>query len=98
MITGFSIVSLADKNAWALFVHPAYEGKGIGKKLQELMLDWYFSKTTDTIWLGTAPHTRAEQFYRHTGWKENGMHGKQEIKFEMNYADWKRRSEMQHHG
>ena len=46
----------------------------------------------ETVWLSTAFHTRAEQFYRKAGWKEVGLHGTKEIKFEMTMADW-----MQHH-
>ncbi len=53
------------------------------------MLDWYFSRTQKTVWLGTAPNSRAEKFYRIAGWKEVGTHGKGEIKFEMEYEDWK---------
>ena len=88
IIVGFSIVDLIDKNVWALFVDPAYEGKGIGKKLHDLMLNWYFSQTTETLWLGTEPKTKAEIFYRKNHWMENGRHGKNEIKFEMNFENW----------
>ena len=88
-IVGFSIVDLIGKNVWALFIDPAYEGKGIGRKLHDLMLDWYFSQTTETIWLGTEPKTRAASFYRKNGWKEVGIYGKNEIKFEMSFEDWK---------
>ena len=87
-IVGFSIADLQDHNVWALFVHPAYEKKGIGKMLHDIMLNWYFSVTTTTLWLGTSPHTRAEQFYRKAGWIENGVHGKNEIKFEMTAKLW----------
>jgi len=59
--------------------------------LHDDMLDWYFSQTDSTIWLGTAPNTRAENFYRKAGWKEAGIHGKGEIKFEMTAATWKRK-------
>jgi hypothetical protein len=52
------------------------------------MLDWYFSKTQDTLWLGTEPGTRAEQFYRTAGWTEAGVHGKSEVRFEMTQAEW----------
>ncbi len=82
-ITGFAIVDLKENNVWALFVDPAYENKGIGKELHRLMLDWYFSQGKESIWLGTAPNTRAELFYRKNGWKEIGTHGKGEIRFEM---------------
>ncbi|MBC7874525.1 MAG: GNAT family N-acetyltransferase [Ferruginibacter sp.] len=93
-IVGFSIVSVADKNVWALFIQPGYEGMGIGKRLQEEMMNWYFSQTKETIWLGTAPGTRAEHFYRKTGWTETGTHGKGEIKFEMTEEQWKGRFSM----
>lgn len=82
-ITGFSIVSVIDRNIWALFVHPDHERKGIGRQLHDIMLSWYFSQTNETIWLSTAPGTRAENFYRKAGWKETGSYGKGEIKFEL---------------
>lgn len=88
-IVGFAIADLREHNIWALFVRPEYEHRGIGKKLHDMMLNWYFSKTSEKVWLGTAPGTRAEIFYRKAGWKENGLHGKGEIKFEMEYAIWK---------
>ncbi|HET6226761.1 MAG TPA: GNAT family N-acetyltransferase [Bacteroidia bacterium] len=88
-LVGFAIVDIKNKNVWALFVDPLFEKKGIGKKLQELMLDWYFKKR-DIIWLGTAPHTRAARFYTNTGWTQTGMHGTKELKFEMTSIDWKK--------
>jgi GNAT superfamily N-acetyltransferase len=91
-VVGFAIADLKDNNIWALFVHPDFENKGIGKRLHQIMLDWYFTQTKNTVWLGTAMNTRAEQFYRKAGWKETGMHGKEEIKFEMSYDDWKQHS------
>ncbi|AZB29236.1 GNAT family N-acetyltransferase [Chryseobacterium balustinum] len=87
-ITGFSIVDLKDHNIWALFVDPDFEKKGIGKKLHDIMLDWYFTQTKEKVWLGTSPNTRAELFYRKSKWKEIGMHGKNEIKFEMTFENW----------
>jgi len=92
-IIGFSIADLVDKNIWALFVHPEFERKGIGKKLHDTMLTWYFNQTRETVWLSTAPNTRAEKFYRKAGWKDVGKHGKNEIKFEMNYDDWKKKQD-----
>jgi hypothetical protein len=40
-------------------------------------------KRKENVWLSTSPGTRAEQFYRKAGWKETGIYGKGEIKFEM---------------
>lgn len=87
-IAGFSIVDMLQNNVWALFVHPDFENQGIGRKLHNVMLDWYFSQTTTLLWLGTAPGTRAEAFYRLSGWEQSGMHG-DELKFEMNAITWK---------
>lgn len=87
-ITGFSIVDLKENNIWALFVEPDFEKQGIGRKLHDIMLDWYFIQTKENVWLGTSPNTRAETFYRKSGWNEVGMHGKNEIKFEMTFDNW----------
>ena len=87
-IVGFAIADLKANNIWALFVDPEYEGCGIGKELHRLMLDWYFGQSQETVWLSTAPGTRAEEFYKKQGWKNVGFYGKGEIKFEMRYLDW----------
>ncbi len=87
-ITGFAIADLKENNIWALFLLPAFEKQGIGKRLHDMMVDWYFTQTKDKVWLGTSPNTRAESFYRKAGWKEIGTHGKGEIKFEMSFDEW----------
>ena len=91
-IVGFAIADLKENNIWALFLHPDFEARGIGKKLHQTMMDWYFDQTREKIWLGTAPNSRAEKFYRMQGWKEVGTHGKAEIKFEMDQEQWTKRS------
>lgn len=91
-IVGFSIVDLAAKNIWALFIKPEFEEQGIGSKLHDIMLDWYFKQTITTVWLGTSPNTRAELFYRKKGWIEIGTHGNGELKFEMTIGTWDKKS------
>jgi GNAT superfamily N-acetyltransferase len=88
-IVGFAIADLKDDNIWALFILPQYEGKGIGKKLQQLMLDWYFQQNKNSVWLSTSPNTRAEKFYRKTGWREAGKIPNGEIRFELTLEEWK---------
>ncbi len=85
-IVGFAIADLQGHSIWALFVHPAYEGRGIGKKLHDLMLRWYFAHTKEKVWLSTAPGTRAETFYRMQGWTDAGIQKNGEVRFEM---EWK---------
>jgi len=88
-VVGFSIVDLKENNIWALFVHPDFEGKGIGKKLHKLMLDWYFEQTKEKVWLGTSPNTRAELFYEKQGWTAVGKKSNGEMGFEMTWEDWR---------
>jgi len=86
-VVGFAFVDAVHRNVWALFVHPEFENMGIGKTLHQLMLDWYFFNHTGTLWLSTAPQTRAERFYELLGWERTGIHGK-EIKFELSVENW----------
>ena len=88
-IVGFAIADLKDNNIWALFLLPEFEKQGIGKQLHDTMMDWFFAQTKNTCWLGTAPDTRAAGFYKAAGWKEVGMNGSKEIKFEMSFENWK---------
>lgn len=95
-IVGFAIADLKEKNIWALFLNPKFEKKGIGQLLHKTMLDWYFTQTRDTVWLGTAFNTRAEKFYRKAGWTEVGTNGTKEIKLEMTFDDWTISTNRQH--
>ncbi|MGB4837833.1 MAG: GNAT family N-acetyltransferase [Saprospiraceae bacterium] len=95
-IVGFAIADLKEKNIWALFLNPKFEKKGIGQLLHKTMLDWYFTQTRDTVWLGTAFNTRAEKFYRKAGWTEVGKNGTKEIKFEMTFDEWTISTNRQH--
>lgn len=88
-IVGFAIADLEGENIWALFIDPLFEKKGIGVKLHTLMMNWYFLHR-NKVWLGTAPNTRAEQFYKKAGWTLVGMNGTKELKFEMTSSDWKK--------
>jgi GNAT superfamily N-acetyltransferase len=87
-VVGFAIGDLVKNNVWALFVQPGFEGQGIGRELLISLLDWYYSKTNETIWLSSAPNTRAADFYRSFGWKESGQLPNGELKFELSAKDW----------
>ncbi len=87
-ILGFAIVDVVGNNVWALFMHPDFEGKGIGRKLHDVMMKWYFGLTHSTIWLSTEKNTRAENFYRKRGWQVVGDYGKNELKFEMSFEQF----------
>jgi GNAT superfamily N-acetyltransferase len=87
-VVGFAIADLQDDNIWALFILPEYEHKGIGQALQKIMLNWYFAQGKEKVWLGTAFNTRAEAFYKQSGWAVVGLHGTKETKFEMTKTNW----------
>ena len=82
-ILGFSIALEEDPRIWALFVHPAHEGRGIGHSLLQAAVDWLWSLGAAGIWLSTDPGTRAERFYRERGWVETGRRSNGEIRFEL---------------
>lgn len=83
VIVGFAIVDLSDSNIWALFIDPDYEGKGIGRKLHDMMLSYSFEQGVAKLWLSTDPGTRAETFYRKAGWQQTGITASGELRFEM---------------
>jgi GNAT superfamily N-acetyltransferase len=85
---GFAIIDISKANVWALFVKPDFEKMGIGRNLHDLMLNWYFEQKNESVWLGTAPGTRAEGFYTKAGWNNCGIQSNGEIRFEMTSANW----------
>ncbi|GAB2955702.1 hypothetical protein GCM10027048_22030 [Hymenobacter coalescens] len=91
LVAGFAIADVPGHNVWALFVHPDYDRRGIGRQLHRLMLDWYFAQTDETVWLSTGTGTRAEEFYRRQGWQETGRTKSGEVRFEMPAEFWRQR-------
>lgn len=81
-IVGFAIVDLSRANVWALFVDPAFEGRGIGRRLHDVLLEGLFSAGLDRVWLSTDPGTRAERFYRAAGWRVAGREENGEVRLE----------------
>ena len=63
-IAGFAVADLARGNVWALFVDPDFEGRGVGRRLHDAMMEWCFASGAERVWLSTDPGTRAEAFYR----------------------------------
>jgi GNAT superfamily N-acetyltransferase len=69
-VLGFAVARRTDGNIWALFVDPAHEGQGIGTALHDEMLRWLAAEGVTRPWLTTTPGTRAERFYRQSGWRD----------------------------
>lgn len=71
-IAGFAVADLVRRNVWALFVDPEAERHGVGRRLHDVMMDWFAAQGVERVWLSTDPGTRAEAFYRAAGWEYAG--------------------------
>lgn len=82
-VVGFAIGDGEDASVWALFVDPAHEGQGHGRRLHDAMLAWFWAAGHAVVRLGTEPGTRAERFYLCAGWQPVGIRPGGEVEFEM---------------
>jgi GNAT superfamily N-acetyltransferase len=80
-IMGFSAGDPRDGSVWALFVHPDWEGRGIGSALLEQACAGLSAAGHRTATLETGPNTRAAAFYRLRGWTETGLDARGELSF-----------------
>lgn len=73
-IEGFCIAR-DDGYVWALFVRPGFEGRGLARALMAECVAWLVSLGVARAELETGANTRAEAFYRRSGWHEVGRSG-----------------------
>ncbi|MBK6596476.1 MAG: GNAT family N-acetyltransferase [Proteobacteria bacterium] len=83
VIAGFAIADASARSVWALFVSPAYEGRGIGRQLHDTMLKWLFDLNPEPVTLGTQPGTRAAGFYAAAGWQLIGSSSSGEAQYQL---------------
>lgn len=87
-VVGFAIVKTegegdrASGRVWALFVDPAHEGRGHGRRLLETLEGWCWARGLPRLGLSTEPGTRAQRFYLRAGWRETGPAAGGEVAFE----------------
>jgi len=82
-IHAFAIGNQRTANVWALFVEPGHERCGLGRRLHDAMMAWFWAEGVPRVWLSTGARTRAEGFYRAAGWREAGLTAHGEVRFEM---------------
>jgi GNAT superfamily N-acetyltransferase len=82
-VVAFAVGNVVTGNIWALFVDPAHEGHGHGRRLQDAMISWLFSRGLTRLWLSTDPNTRAQRFYEASGWQFMGMLADGEALYEL---------------
>jgi GNAT superfamily N-acetyltransferase len=72
LVKGMSAGDPRDGSIWALFVDPAYEGRGIGQALILAACRSIAAAGHRMAKLSTEPGTRAERFYFRNGWLAKG--------------------------
>jgi len=80
-VQGFSVADPRDGTIFGLFIHPDYEGRGLGQALLPLACEDVRAAGFSVATLSTDPGTRAERFYRLNGWEEIGRQDNGEIIF-----------------
>ena len=86
-VRGFAVGNALSGNIWALFVDPAHEGRGFGRRLHEAMVQWLFAQGLRRLTLGTEAQTRAHRFYEAAGWRRTGPGKRGEVAFELRTSD-----------
>lgn len=81
-VQGFSVADPRDGTIFGLFIHPDYEGRGIGRVLLPKACEDLKAAGFAIARLTTGAGTRAERFYRTNGWEETGRQENGEIVFE----------------
>lgn len=82
-IVAFAVGNAMTGNVWALFVDPAHERRGYGRRLHDAMVAWLFARGVPRLWLTTQPGTRAQRFYEAAGWSIHGAVENGEVRFEL---------------
>ncbi|MGL5842206.1 MAG: GNAT family N-acetyltransferase [Aeromonas hydrophila] len=79
----FAMVDADEAALFALFVHPEYEGLGLGRRLMAVAEEWLTSRGCREIWLLTDadPKVRANGFYRYLGWQAVGIEEDGQMRF-----------------
>jgi GNAT superfamily N-acetyltransferase len=80
-VQGFSVADPRDGTIFGLFIHPDFEGRGIGRVLLPKACEDLQAAGFAAATLTTGPGTRAERFYRTNGWQEIGRRDDGQIIF-----------------
>jgi GNAT superfamily N-acetyltransferase len=82
-VVGFAIANAADGNLWALFVEPAHERAGIGRRLLEAAVSWCWERGLTRLWLTTEAASRARLFYESAGWEVTAFVAGGQVRMEL---------------
>ncbi len=73
-LAGYCFGDKATGEVVVLALLPAYEGRGIGRRLLDLVVDRLSAEGHRRLYLGCSsdPATRSHGFYRYLGWRSSG--------------------------
>lgn len=82
-VIAFAMADAIDATVFALFVRAEYESRGLGRSLMSEAEAWLHSVGCAEIWLVTdaSPAVRANGFYRHLGWLDDGIQEDGHVRF-----------------
>lgn len=82
-VVAFAMADASEATVFAMFVHQSHEGKGLGRQLMQAAECWLEAQGCSEIWLLTDadPHVRANGFYRHLGWIDDGIQDDGQVRF-----------------
>jgi len=80
-ISGFSASDPRDATIWALFIDPAFEGRGIGRQLFAAACRSLTDAGHAEASLYTSDKSRAAQFYKAAGWTGSEPNARGDIIF-----------------
>lgn len=83
VVAGFVMAEKSTASIWALFVHPDFEGRGLGRRLLERSLAELWEAGHRRSTLSTEPDTRAYRFYTSLGWRHVGTNRIGEAELEL---------------
>ena len=87
-LLGFAIADVESSRIWALFVDPLFEGRGVGRRLHDALVDALFARGLTQLHLSTDPGTRAERFYRQAGWEPTADTAGGEVCYRLTAERW----------
>ncbi len=87
VLAAFSMVDLAEGEVFAMFVLPAYEGRGLGRRLMAVAEAALFERH-DGVFLVTdgRDEIRANGFYQRLGWSKVGQVDGDDVRYEKSRA------------
>jgi GNAT superfamily N-acetyltransferase len=81
-VVAFAVGDATNGNLWALFVDPAFERRGFGRRLHDVTMAWLAARGVRRAWLTTEPGTRAQSFYEAAGWRRTNVTEGGELRYE----------------